>query len=43
MYIPKDKFELINCLCNCYPDDRKKFWKWNKKRLYAMFYKVRGK
>jgi len=42
-YIPKRKWELVEFLKRRYPKNGKKFERWRKKRLYAVYFQVRGK
>ena len=42
LYTPRDKWELVQLLATKYPADRKKFERMEKKRLYAVFYRIRG-
>ena len=39
-YIPKYKYELVELLSRVYKDDRKKFKRMSKKRLYAIWFSV---
>jgi len=42
-YIPKFKWELVEFLSRIYPEDKWKFNKMRKKRLYAIYYNIREK
>lgn len=39
-YRPKTRYELVNWLLFYYPQDRAKFRRWNRARLYAVYYSV---
>lgn len=39
-YIPKHRYELIELLSKMFPSDKNKFKRYNKKRLYAIYFSV---
>ena len=41
-YIPSSRWELVQLLALKYPHDKRKFERMEKKRLYAVFYRIRG-
>jgi len=41
-YIPKRKWELVEFLGRRYPEDRKRFERMRKRRLYAIYFRIRG-
>jgi len=41
-WIPKFKYELVDWLSKRYPGEQHKFGNMNKKRLYAIYFSVRG-
>jgi len=42
-WTPNHKYQLVDLLSKIYPNDKNKFMRMNKKRLYAVLYSVRSR